>query len=179
MEPALTGGNTSPLPPRHDRELRLSRVQSMVGGTTEVQEEIIARSLGASRPQGESGGAGASSSAPGAGFGMASEVAAQCRSTGKRERRVHMGGGDVPGIWTCRAEAAEKFPGAQVVLGASHLFSLVTRRRHERRPSLPASLVSLAYLSSGRLRRAHFGTRMLTLTAPVGAWRYPGPRHGR
>jgi len=32
--------------------------------------------------------------------------------------------------------------------------------------------VSLAYLSSGRLRRAHLGTRMLTLAAPV-AWRTP------
>ena len=59
---------------------------------------------------------------------MASEVAAQVRSSGKRERRVHLGGGDVPGIWVCRAEAAEKFLGAQVVLGASHVFSLVTHR---------------------------------------------------
>jgi len=36
-----------------------------------------------------------------------------------------------------------------------------------------------ADLSSGRLRRAHLGTSMLTLTAAVGVWRYPGPRHGR
>ena len=100
----------------------------MVGGTTEIQEEIIARSLGASGPRGESGGAGASGLAPGVGFSMASEVAAQGRSSGKRERRVHLGGGDVLGIWVCRAEAAEKFLGTQVVLGASHVFSLVTHR---------------------------------------------------
>jgi hypothetical protein len=33
----------------------LSRVQSILGGTTEIQTHIIARSPGASRPQGESG----------------------------------------------------------------------------------------------------------------------------
>jgi hypothetical protein len=32
------------------------------------------------------------------------------------------------GIWACRAEAAEKFLGTQVVLGASHVFSLVMHR---------------------------------------------------
>jgi hypothetical protein len=96
---------------QRDCELRrLSRVQSSFGGTTEIQKEIIARSLGASGPRGESGGAGASGLVPGVGFSMASEVAAQGRSSGKRERRVHRGGGDVLGIWVCRAEAAEKFP---------------------------------------------------------------------
>ena len=82
---------------------------------------------------GESGGAGASGLAPGAGFSMASEVAAQGRSSGKSERGVHLGGGDVLGFWMCRAEAAEKFPGAQVMLGASHVLSLVTHRS----PSAP------------------------------------------
>jgi len=72
---------------------RLSRVQSIFGGTTEIQKEIIARSLGASGPRGESGGAGASGLAPGVGFNMASEVAAQGRGSGKRERRVYLGGG--------------------------------------------------------------------------------------
>jgi alkylation response protein AidB-like acyl-CoA dehydrogenase len=47
MEAALTGGNTSPAALRHDCELRrLSRVQSIFGGTTEIQKEIIARGLG-------------------------------------------------------------------------------------------------------------------------------------
>ena len=89
----------------------------MVGGTTVIQTEIIARSLGASGPRRESGGAGAGGLAPGVGFSMASEVAAQGRSSGKGEGGVHLGGGDVLGLWVCRAEAAEKFSGTQVVLG--------------------------------------------------------------
>ena len=52
MEPALTGGNTSPLLSATIVSSRLSRVQSMVGGTTKIETEIIARSLGASGPQG-------------------------------------------------------------------------------------------------------------------------------
>ena len=49
MEPALAGGEHQSAAFRHDGELwGLSRVQSMVGGTTEIQTEIIARSLGAS-----------------------------------------------------------------------------------------------------------------------------------
>ena len=32
------------------------------------------------------------------------------------------------GLWVCRAEAAEKFLGTQVVLGASHVFSPVMHR---------------------------------------------------
>ena len=116
----------------------------MVGGATGIQTEMIARSLGASGSREESGGA--SGFAPGAGFSMASEVAAQGRSSGKRERRVYLGGGDVPGLWVCRAEAAEKFPGAQVVLGASHMFSLITYYASfamKCRTSLAASPVSL------------------------------------
>ena len=118
MKPALTGGNTSRLLSATIVSPGLSRVQAIFGGTTEIQKEVIARSLGASGPPGESGGAGASGLVPGVGFSMASEVAAQGRNSGKRERRVHLGGGDVLGIWVCRAEAAEKFLGAQVVLGA-------------------------------------------------------------
>jgi len=64
----------------------------MVGGTTVIQKEIIARSLGASGPRGESGGTGASGLAPGVGFSIASEVAAQGRCSGKGERGVHLGG---------------------------------------------------------------------------------------
>jgi len=44
--PALTGGSTSPLLQRDCEPRRLSRVQSIFGGTTEIQKEIIARSLG-------------------------------------------------------------------------------------------------------------------------------------
>jgi hypothetical protein len=102
---------------------------------------------------------------------MASEIAAQGRSGGKCERRVNLGGGDVPGIWMCRGEAAEKFLGSQVVLGATFCSPLSRIVRHERRTSLAASPVSLAYLSIGRIRSACRGTRMLTLVAPVGAWR--------
>jgi len=95
MEPAMTGGNTSPLLSDAMVSSRgLSRVQSVFGGTTtttEIQKEVIARSLGAKGPRGESGSAGASGLAPGAGFSIASEVAAQGRSSGKRERRVHLG----------------------------------------------------------------------------------------
>jgi hypothetical protein len=44
---ALTGGSTTPLVLRHDCELwRLSRVQSVFGGTTEIMKEIIGRGLG-------------------------------------------------------------------------------------------------------------------------------------
>ena len=46
----------------------------------------------------------------------------------RRESTDPLGGVDVLRIWVCRAEAAEKFLGTQVVLGASHLFSLVTHR---------------------------------------------------
>jgi len=46
MEPALIGSSVSPPARRHDGEpWRLSHVQPIFGGTTEIQE-IIARSLG-------------------------------------------------------------------------------------------------------------------------------------
>jgi hypothetical protein len=46
MEPALTGGNTSPLLSDTIVSWRRSHVQPIFGGTTEIQKEIIARSLG-------------------------------------------------------------------------------------------------------------------------------------
>ena len=52
MEPALTGGNTSPLLSATIASSGLSRIQSTFGGTTGIQTEIIARGLGASRPRG-------------------------------------------------------------------------------------------------------------------------------
>ena len=71
---------------RRDCELwRLSRVQPSSGNT-----EIIARSLGASGPRGESGGAGASVMAPGVGFSMASEVAAWSTNNVKRDAPSRM-----------------------------------------------------------------------------------------
>ncbi len=48
MEPALTGGSTSPLLSATIVSSGLSRVQSSFGGTAEIQTEIIARSLGTS-----------------------------------------------------------------------------------------------------------------------------------
>jgi hypothetical protein len=45
--PALTGESTTPLALRHDCELwRLSRVQSIFGGATEIMKENIGRGLG-------------------------------------------------------------------------------------------------------------------------------------
>ncbi len=46
------------------------------------------------------------------------------------ERRVHLSGGDVPGLCVCRAEAAEKFPGAQVVRGQSFVLPLFSLAMH-------------------------------------------------
>jgi alkylation response protein AidB-like acyl-CoA dehydrogenase len=46
MEPGSDRRGTTPLLPRDCGLRRLSRVQSICGGTTEIQKEIIARDLG-------------------------------------------------------------------------------------------------------------------------------------
>jgi hypothetical protein len=56
MEPALTGRHTSPLLSATMVRAAGSAVQQIADRTTELQKETIARSLGASRPWGESGG---------------------------------------------------------------------------------------------------------------------------
>ena len=50
MEPALTGRHTSPLLSATIVSAAGSAVQQIADRTTELQKEIIARSLGASRP---------------------------------------------------------------------------------------------------------------------------------
>ena len=57
MEPGLDRREHQSAALRRDCELwRLSRVQSIFGGTTEIQKEIIGRSLGRSGATGEAGG---------------------------------------------------------------------------------------------------------------------------
>jgi alkylation response protein AidB-like acyl-CoA dehydrogenase len=46
MEPALTGGSRSTARRHHCELWELSRVLSILGGTTEIQKEIIARGVG-------------------------------------------------------------------------------------------------------------------------------------
>jgi len=46
MEPSLTGGNTSQLLSATIVSSGLSCTQSIFGGTTEIQKEIIARGFG-------------------------------------------------------------------------------------------------------------------------------------
>jgi hypothetical protein len=99
----------------------------MVGDTTEIQTEIIARSLGAS------GSRGSQVVLVPAAWRQAPVSVWLLKSL---LRAVAAASASVACTWAvamfpgsgCRAEAAEKFPGAQVVLGASHLFSLVTHR---------------------------------------------------
>ncbi len=65
------------------------------GGTTEIQMEIVACSLGASGSRAVSGDTGASGLVPGVGFSMASEVAAHvaCQQHGTTLR------GFLPRAW--------------------------------------------------------------------------------
>jgi len=103
-----------------------NRAQSIFGGTTEIQKEIIARSLGASGSRGSQvvlmpAAWRQASASPWHLKSLLRAVAAASASVA-----CTWAVADVPGIWVCRAEAAEKFLGAQVVLGASHVFSLVT-----------------------------------------------------
>jgi hypothetical protein len=55
--PASTGGNTSPLLSARIVSSEGSAAQSIASGTAEIHQEIMPRSLSASRPRSESGGA--------------------------------------------------------------------------------------------------------------------------
>ena len=100
----------------------------------------------------------------------------RARSSGKRERGVYLRGGDVLRIWVYGAEAAEKFLGAQVVLGVSHL-SCPVRYRSPGAPDITGGKPGFAGIPVRwpRLCRAHPGSGCSPSVVPVGAWRVLRP----